>query len=80
MVQNPRFRIYSLALAVLGLALAGACNSSSNQSAQNGNKLIGAGSTFINPIITHWIADFQSKHPGVQINYQSIGREEESSS
>ena len=35
--------------------------------------IIGAGSTFINPIMTHWAADFQSSHPGVQINYQSIG-------
>lgn len=67
-----RLRISPLAL-VLGLAFACACNSSGNQSQQNGNKLIGAGSTFINPIMTHWIADFQAKHPGVQINYQSIG-------
>lgn len=62
-----------LLCSILALAFIGGCNSSSNQSAQNGNKLIGAGSTFINPIMTHWIADFQSKHPGVQINYQSIG-------
>lgn len=35
--------------------------------------LIGAGSTFVYPIMTHWIADFHQSHPGVQINYQSIG-------
>src|SRR5579863_811284 len=59
-------------LCVLTLALTFGCNSSQNQASQD-NKLIGAGSTFINPIMTHWIADFQSSHAGVQINYQSIG-------
>ena len=54
------------------LVVALACNSSNNQQSQN-KAIIGAGSTFINPIMTHWIADFQSSHPGVQINYQSIG-------
>jgi len=58
--------------AVVAIALALACNSSKNETPQN-NQVIGAGSTFINPIMTHWIADFQSSHPGVQINYQSIG-------
>jgi phosphate transport system substrate-binding protein len=36
-------------------------------------QIIGAGSTFVYPIMTHWIQDFQQKNPGVQINYQSIG-------
>jgi phosphate transport system substrate-binding protein len=35
--------------------------------------LTGAGSTFVYPIMTRWISDFQKLHPGVQINYQSIG-------
>lgn len=48
------------------------CNSSNKQAAST-NAIIGAGSTFINPIMSHWIADFQSSHAGVQINYQSIG-------
>src|SRR5215831_11879129 len=38
-----------------------------------GNGLIGAGSTFVYPVMTKWIAQFQQAHPGVQINYQSIG-------
>jgi len=64
-------------IAISCLVLAGlltlACNSSShNQSAQN-TTIIGAGSTFINPVMSHWISTFQSSHPGVQINYQSIG-------
>lgn len=36
-------------------------------------QLTAAGSTFVYPIMTHWISDFQQKHPGVRINYQSIG-------
>jgi phosphate transport system substrate-binding protein len=36
-------------------------------------QIIGAGSTFVYPIMTHWIQAFQEKNPGVQINYQSIG-------
>lgn len=68
----PRgFRILVLPLS-LTIAVTIACNSSKNQAAQQ-NTIIGAGSTFINPIMTHWIADFQNGHPGVQINYQSIG-------
>jgi len=36
-------------------------------------QITGAGSTFVYPIMTHWIEAFQAKNPGVQINYQSIG-------
>ena len=57
---------------ILGGLFSLGCNSSGNQSAQN-QAIIGAGSTFINPAMSHWISDFQSRHPGVQINYQSIG-------
>lgn len=60
------FLPFALYAALLG------CNSSSKQGAQS-ITIIGAGSTFINPIMTHWIADFQTSRPGVQINYQSIG-------
>ncbi len=55
---------------MLGFTIA--CTSSNNSQSQN-KTIIGAGSTFINPIMTHWISDYQSSHPGVQINYQSIG-------
>jgi phosphate transport system substrate-binding protein len=68
----PFYRSYRIFLCSLALAALVGCNSSKNQASQD-NKVIGAGSTFINPIMTHWIADFQSSHPGVQINYQSIG-------
>ena len=66
-----------LALVVTAVALIPACNSgklsNARQAGGNANQLIAAGSTFIYPIMTRWISDFQSNHPGVQINYQSIG-------
>ncbi len=41
--------------------------------AQSGAQLTGAGSTFVYPIMTHWVQTFSQRNPGVQINYQSIG-------
>src|SRR5215469_17462549 len=58
------------------LTLTISCNQGSLSNApQNNNPgaIVGAGSTFIYPIMTRWIASFMSSHPGVQINYQSIG-------
>jgi phosphate transport system substrate-binding protein len=48
------------------------CSTSGKRPAEN-IVVVGAGSTFINPAMTRWISDFQRSHPGVQINYQSIG-------
>jgi len=56
-----------VAVAVLGSLTA--CKSSSN----NNVEISGAGSTFINPVMTRWTADFTKLHPNVLINYQSIG-------
>lgn len=52
------------------LLLASGCKSNEGQSTV---KLTGAGSTFIYPAMSRWIADFQKSNPQVQINYQSIG-------
>ena len=35
--------------------------------------LTGAGATFPYPIYSKWFAEYSAAHPGVQINYQSIG-------
>jgi len=35
--------------------------------------LNGAGATFPNPIYQKWFTQYSSAHPGVQINYQSLG-------
>ncbi len=36
-------------------------------------KLTGAGATFPYPIYSKWFAEYAGAHPGVEINYQSIG-------
>src|SRR6185437_13837512 len=53
-----------LAAAALSLS---ACKSSSNTVA-----LQGAGSTFVNPVMTRWVQGFMQSHPNVHVNYQSI--------
>ncbi len=36
-------------------------------------QLNGAGATFPNPIYSKWFSEYSASHPGVQINYQSVG-------
>ena len=36
-------------------------------------KLTGAGATFPYPIYSKWFSEYSATHPGVEINYQSIG-------
>ena len=36
-------------------------------------KLNAAGATFPYPIYSKWFSEYSAQHPGVQINYQSIG-------
>jgi phosphate transport system substrate-binding protein len=40
---------------------------------QGSMQVEGAGSSFVYPLMTRWISDFQAVHQNVQINYQSIG-------
>lgn len=67
MVKISRF--LTAMTAAFGLLLLGAAPATAQTSAQ----ITGAGSTFVYPIMTRWVAGFQQKAPGVQINYQSIG-------
>jgi len=62
-------------LTAIALIFAASCNSkgSSSGKSSESTQLIGAGSTFVYPIMTRWIAGFQQTHTGTQINYQSIG-------
>jgi phosphate transport system substrate-binding protein len=39
----------------------------------NAQHLTGAGATFPNPIYSRWFSEYSASHPGVQINYQSVG-------
>ena len=59
-----------ITVALAGMTFLTACN---NSSSGNHVALNGAGSTFVYPIMGHWIEDFQQSHPTVRINYQSIG-------
>ena len=42
-------------------------------SAAQAQKLTGAGATFPYPIYSKWFSEYAGAHPGVEINYQSIG-------
>jgi phosphate transport system substrate-binding protein len=42
-------------------------------SAAQAQKLTGAGATFPYPIYSKWFSEYSTAHPGVEINYQSIG-------
>ncbi len=52
-----------LAVCLLALAL----------SAAQAQKLTAAGATFPYPIYSKWFSEYSAAHPGVEINYQSIG-------
>jgi phosphate transport system substrate-binding protein len=41
--------------------------------AAQAQKLTGAGSTFDYPIFSKWFSEYSAAHPGVEVNYQSIG-------
>lgn len=41
--------------------------------AAGAQKLTGAGATFPNPIYSKWFTEYSQQHPGVEINYQSVG-------
>jgi phosphate transport system substrate-binding protein len=41
--------------------------------AAGAQNLTGAGATFPNPIYSRWFSEYAKSHPGVQINYQSVG-------
>ena len=41
--------------------------------AAGAQQLNGAGATFPNPIYSKWFSEYAASHPGVQINYQSVG-------
>lgn len=65
-----------LTIAFVALPMMVSCNSGSKSQpggAQDSNRIIGAGSSFVYPVMTRWIEEFQNSHPGVSINYQSIG-------
>ena len=60
-IQCPSKFLTAVLVATMGVAVSGA------------QKLTGAGATFPNPIYSKWFSEFSAAHPGVEINYQSVG-------
>ena len=54
------------------LAVVAAAGIQTKVSAQDDKTLLGAGSSFINPLFSKIFADYNAK-TGIQVNYQSIG-------
>jgi phosphate transport system substrate-binding protein len=53
-------------LLAVGLLILTACS-------VHAQKLTGAGATFPYPVYSKWFSEYSAAHPGVEINYQSIG-------
>jgi phosphate transport system substrate-binding protein len=70
-VGENEVKTYSIALPVVAVLV---CSSMApvGAFAQSGT-LTGAGSTFVNPLMSKWSKEYHTIHPNVQINYQSIG-------
>lgn len=66
--MNRQTLVVAACTAVCTLAAVTGCKSGSSTVS-----LVGAGSSFVYPVMTRWTADFQAKNPSVEINYQSIG-------
>lgn len=63
--MNKRKSFSALLMAVLFVLVSAQCAMA--------QKLTGAGSTFDYPIFAKWFSEYSQAHPGVEINYQSIG-------
>lgn len=62
-----------LLVSTLTLTNCSSSPSSKEGGGSGGGQIIGAGSTFVYPLMSRWIADYHTKQASVQINYQSIG-------
>jgi phosphate transport system substrate-binding protein len=64
MQSRKTVKIAGIAVGAMLLATAGVAQA---------QKLTGAGATFPYPIYSKWFSEYSAAHPGVEINYQSIG-------
>jgi phosphate ABC transporter phosphate-binding protein len=72
-LMNGTSRIGATAVVVILAALSGCGKNGDNgNSVSKTYRLNGAGSSFVNPIMTKW-ADLYNKEKGVEVNYQSTG-------
>jgi len=68
-----RFKLFAAIIMVAALLGCNSGKSPANASAGGGTQIVGAGSTFVYPIMGRWIEAFQQSNGDVKINYQSIG-------
>jgi phosphate transport system substrate-binding protein len=69
--EKRKMKHYSIALLVV-VVLVGITMAPVGVLAQSG-AITGAGSTFVNPLMSKWSKEYDTLHPNVEINYQSIG-------
>jgi phosphate transport system substrate-binding protein len=62
-----------LSVAVLSLAACGGSSAGTGGTCPSTNALSGAGSTFINPLMSKWSEQYVSATCGAQVTYQSVG-------
>jgi len=58
---------------VLAVGFTLGCRSSSSSKPGEAINISGAGSTFVNPIMSRWTSDYRKQNSNVFINYQSVG-------
>ncbi len=67
------------ALVLVCAVIAGGCASGSSSAASSVGSsapsvaMGAAGSTFVEPVMMHWIGGYHKTHPSVQINYRAVG-------
>ncbi len=71
-IMKNFLRIAKQHIAVAAMVVAAATGIQSKAIAQDDKTILGAGSSFINPLFSKQFADYNAK-TGIQVNYQSIG-------
>lgn len=67
--------VFALVFLLLGCTPGGPVDrgEGSPKASGDGVDLQGAGATFPYPLYSKWVAEYQKTHPGIRVNYQSIG-------
>jgi phosphate transport system substrate-binding protein len=65
--------VKKVSLKIASFAFAGIVTAGLFADTAQAQKLTGAGATFPYPIYSKWFSEYSAAHPGVEINYQSIG-------
>src|SRR5437763_13868743 len=65
-------QLIAICISILTLSLTSCGGSESTSSSGGDNALLGAGSTFVNPLFSKLFSEY-NKSTGLKVNYQSIG-------